>query len=337
MNNAQEMTFLGLGQLCDPIAKHFMHLPRPWCPTCYLEARAQGIPAWDPLYTYVRTTKICIWHMTPLMLACANCGRGQRHVPKFPFLDHCEHCGADLAEQQPGDQPDRKSLEELMWHAQAAADVIEQLTNGAGLSPDHFRQNLQALIDQHFSGVQDAFYRRLGCVTVRLWLRRYFTPTWASLLDVAYRLNIPPAQLASPQAPLTDPLYWRQLPKIYLDKPHHRPAKALLDRARSELLKDPLVTPIKDYFAIETVTAVARRLDMNAVMLRRHFPEEVKAYGAKRLRLRSVLKTSDLQDRVNRIRVAAAVLMEQGLPVTERNLKRTGLVKVSDMVQQHKL
>lgn len=234
------MTLHGLQPLCDPRAKHLMHPTRPWCPECYMEARAREVAAWDALYSYVRTSKVCVWHRRELLLCCTKCGLGQRYLPKFPFLDFCEHCGADLAKQ--GDEP-RPREEDLadakLWIARAAVDMVDNICRDQSMSADYFVRNVQRLMDEHFRGKEKPFALRLGLAgsSPKNWVKRGSAPTWSSLVDLGYRLDIPPAQLCSPDPALTDPQYWRQLPTASSDKPHVRPSSEVLVRVRSELVK----------------------------------------------------------------------------------------------------
>jgi hypothetical protein len=338
INFAREMTFLGLKDLCDPIGKHFMHLTRPWCGACYLEARSHGIPAWDPLYSYVRTSKVCVWHKAPFLFMCAKCNRGQRFLPKFPFLDHCEHCGADLAIQAAQDHPDGQSLDEHLWFAQAALDTIWHMSRGEALTAEHFGNNVLALMNRHFKGKERPFAVRLGIAGSgpKNWTKRGSAPTWASLVDLAHRLEIPPAQLGSAEATLTDPQYWRHRPAAALDQPHLRPAKALLRQVRAELRKEPVIIQNGRLFTVESLNALARRLNIKVALVKRHFPEETQKSIADRRHLRTLLRMEGIRERDERLHAAAAAVKQHGLPLTERNLKRTGLLKVSDLVQKHK-
>lgn len=338
INFARQMTFLGLERLCDPIGKHFMHPFRPWCADCYLEARSHDVPAWDPLYSYVRTSKVCIWHELPYMFACRKCSRGQRYVPKFPFLDLCEHCGADLASQMPDEQLDDRLLEEHLWFSHAARDIISHMRNGHDLTAENFAHNIRALMDMHFNGKERPFAVRLGIAGSgpKNWTKRGSAPTWTSLVDLAHRLDIPPSRLGSAQAALTDPQHWRHGAATVLDQPHLRPPIDLLRRIKAELLKEPIFCESGHKFTVEGINGLAKRLNVGVALLKRHFPEECKLSIAKRKKLRTLLGMANLEERDQRLHAAAAAVTAQGLPLTERNLKRTGLLRVNDLVQRHR-
>lgn len=327
-------TFAGLDQLCDPRCKHFLHMVRPWCPECYLEARQQGIPAWDALYTYPRTTKVCIWHETLLRFSCPKCSLGQRFVPKFPLLDYCEHCGADLTIRPSDAEQTVPELPQLLWMARAALNMIEALGSGATLSTSNFFSNVRNLIEVYFGGCEQPFARRLGLAesSPNNWLHRGSAPSWTSLVNLGYRLNIPLSQLGSPELPLTDPAYWHDGPVQSLDRPHFRPTETKLHEIREALQKRLSIQDVASVRSLEGIPRMAKRLKVSPGTIKRHFPEEYAQLIDQGQRLRA--STKELRERQKEERLAAAVAAakESQLPATARNLKKTGKIKVSDIV-----
>ena len=337
---AHRMTLGGMSAVCDPRAKHLLHPTRPWCSECYREARERGVPAWDPLYTYLRTTKVCVWHGRPLRFCCSVCGMGQRYLPKFPFLDFCERCGADLATLDVDDSGDDFQLLEVkQWIARAALDMIDNLSRESELTSANFANNVRALIQTHFHGMERPFATRLGLAgsSPKNWLKRGSTPTWSSLVDLAYRLDIPPAQLCSVEPALTDPQYWRQLPPASLDRPHVRPSADDLARVRAELLRRLELEGVEDILQLEGLPRLAKRLQVSLGVLKRNFPDECSRLVAQRAQVRSEMRAATAEGRAERISAAVAVVAEQGRPLTSRNLKETGHLRVSDLVTSHAL
>jgi hypothetical protein len=332
---AHRMTLGGLAAVCDPRAKHLLHQTRPWCPECYREARERTVPAWDALYTYLRTTKVCAWHALPLRFCCSKCGMGQRYLPKFPFLDFCERCGADLADLGSRESSeDPKLLEAKQWIVRAALDMIDNLSRDSGLTSANFFRNVRALMEAHFRGLERPFAVRLGLAgsSPKNWLKRGSAPTWSSLVDLAYRLDIPPAQLCSGEPALTDPQYWRRLPAASLDKPHVRPAVEDLARVRTELLRRLELKDVEDILQIEGLPRLAKRLQVSLGVLRRNFPEECVRLVAQRAEALRVRGTAAAEARTQRMSAAVTAVVEQGRPLTSRNLKKTGQLQVSDVV-----
>lgn len=335
IEGALRMTLRGLELICDPKAKHLMHPTRPWCPECYREARDRRLPAWDALYTYVRTTRVCVWHRSNLRFCCEQCRLGQRYLPRFPFLDYCEHCGADLATQRVDPAIRGSSTEEATgWIARAALDMIDSLGRGHNLATQHFARNVQGLMNRHFGGKETPFAARLGLAasSPKNWLKRGSAPTWSSLVDLGYRLDIPPAQLCSPEPALTDPQYWRKLPSAVLDKPHVRPSAELLARVKCELSSRLGLQGIIPGAQLEGLPRLAKRLQVSLGVLKRNFPEECSLLVAQRVEIRRTSREAALRERDQRMSEAVVAVAEQGLPITGRNLKRTGRLKVSDVI-----
>lgn len=335
---AHRMTLCGLGAVCDPRAKHLLHPTRPWCPECYLEARERNVPAWDALYAYLRTTKVCAWHGGRLVFCCSKCGMGQRYLPKFPFLDYCERCGFDLAVPVAGRaDEDQQLLGAKQWIARAALDMIDNLARDSALTAENFVCNVRALMEAHFRGMERPFALRLGLAgsSPKNWLKRGSAPTWSSLVDLAYRLDIPPAQLCSVEPALTDPQYWRQLPPASLDKPHVRPSTDDLTRVRSELQRRLELEDSEDMLQVEGLPRLAKRLQISLGSLKRNFPDECARLVAQRAQMLSKKRVVAAGARAQRISAAVAAVAEQGRPLTSRNLKGTGHLRVSDMVTSH--
>jgi hypothetical protein len=332
---AHRMTLCGLESVCDPRAKHLLHPTRPWCSDCYLEARDRAVPAWDALYTYLRTTKVCAWHGRDLAFCCSKCGLGQRYLPKFPLLDYCEHCGADLATQRSEQAGDvSQSLDAKRWIARAALDMIDCLARNTGLTSENFVRNVQGLMEQHFHGQERPFALRLGLAgsSPKNWLKRGSSPTWSSLVDMAFRLDIPPAQLCSVEPALTDPQYWRHLPPASLDKPHVRPTVEALDRVRTELRRRLGLAYVEDAAQLEGLPRLAKRLQVSLGVLKRNFPDECAQLVAQRAATLQANRALNRGARAQRVSDAVAAVEDQGLPLTSRNLKGTGRLRVSDMV-----
>lgn len=338
IERASRMTLVGLESVCDTRAKHLLHSTRPWCPECYLEARERSVPAWDALYTYLRTTKVCVWHGGPLVFCCVKCGMGQRYVPKFPFLDYCECCGADLAVPLAGQaNDDHRQREAKQWIARAALDMIDKLSRDTELTVAKFSGNVRALMVAHFQGMARPFALHLGLAgsSPKNWLDRGSAPTWSSLVDLAYRLDIPPAQLCSAEPALTDPQYWRQLLPASLDRPHVRPSADCLARVQAELQRRLELEDFEDILQIEGLPRLAKRLQVSLGVLKRNFPEECARLVAQRSRILRAKQAATNGARAQRMSAAIAVVAEKGLPLTSRNLKSTGHLWVSDLVNIH--
>lgn len=202
---------------------------------------------------------------------------------------------------------------------------------------ENFVCNVRALMGAHFRGMERPFALRLGLAgsSPKNWLKRGSAPTWSSLVDLAYRLDIPPAQLCSVEPALTDPQYWRQLPPASLDKPHVRPSTDDLTRVRSELQRRLELEDSEDMLQVEGLPRLAKRLQISLGSLKRNFPDECARLVAQRAQMLSKKRVVAAGARAQRISAAVAAVAELGRPLTSRNLKGTGHLRVSDMVTSH--
>jgi len=227
---------------------------------------------------------------------------------------------------------------ERMWAASAGVDLIEALNRGQDLNVGHFVRNLRLLAGQHCCGSVSRLANRIGLAVGSLqnWVARGESPSWSTLVDLGYRLDIPPTQLGSAVLPLTDPGHWRRQPPPNFDRPHARPSADLLERLKIELREGPRLIPGNRSFIVEGLGRVAKRFQTNTSMLKRHFPVEREGYIAERRQIQLKLNAQGSEARLARLKAAAQAVSAQGLPLTIRNLKQTGLLKVSDYVSTGK-
>lgn len=336
ISNPAEMTFLFLSNLCDKKAKHFLHKIRHWCPQCYLDARLTNIPAWDPLYWAPSTTTVCLIHETSLQKTCPTCTKVQRHLPKFPFLDFCEYCGADLAfKGEASCEP--QQLDERMWFARAALELIESQA-GTSLSRENFSSNLRNAITTHTAGKTSQFAKMTGInlCSLRNWQHAASAPTWSNFMDVSYRLNVPPAQIADQSAVFFDSTKFNCNPSLQLDKQHNHLPKKKLEEARNaftQLLNSPIDVWT---FRRDTIFGILKRFDICYQTFQRNFSDLFEEFSKKRKEADECRKGLTRAARLKRVRSARMELADKNLTPSVRNLKDSGMVKVSDVVPPHR-
>jgi len=207
---------------------------------------------------------------------------------------------------------------------------------GRAVTVENFRLNITNLQEKHFDGKAHRFAKRLGLAgsSPKGWLKRGSSPTWASLVDLGFRLDIPPIRLGHPELELTDPSFWHHRPVATLDRPHVRPSQSKLIDIGATLLgrlraSDPEVS-------LEGLPKLAKTLEISLGVLKRHFPTECQALIEKR---KAIVKAKGDVRRVaqgRRIAAATAAVLSKELPVTTRNLRLTGLMTVADLTKSTK-
>lgn len=330
---AHKLTAVGLEAICDPKGKHFMHTERPWCPSCYLEARRAGSPVWDPLYTYARSSTVCVWHEKGLRFSCLHCKRGQRLIPRTPFLDLCEFCGADLAAQPHPSDGEQASTKDL-WFARAFMDLIEAMGRCEVLSAANFLRSVIAIRDTHFGGGTRTLSvgLRLAKSSAKNWIERGSRPTWMSLVDLGWRLDISPTQLVGSSLSLTEPSLWRIDDAQVLDREHRR--RTVLELRRlGRMLRQIVRGEIDEIPSGVGLRAIARRLGVTPGFLGRKFPQTAQAVINQRKEQQEALAARRDSEKIARIETVRAALAGQGLPDTTRNLRRIGGLSVSELIE----
>lgn len=330
--NAEEMTFLCISDLCDSRAKHFLHKVRHWCAQCYMESRQAKEPAWDPLYWAPTTTTICLAHKTLLQKICPHCERTQRHLPKFPFLDFCEYCGFDLATSAAITCDPAESRQRL-WLANAALDLLKN-RHHIMLSRENFSLRLNEAMNICSNGTFEDFARTIGISTCNLrnWQLKSAAPTWSNFIDISYRLNTPAIQLAGPGSLIFDPSNLNYKTTLRLDKQHRHLPKEKLDEVRkviTELLNAPI-----DIWVLrrENITSILKQFDICYWTFKRNLGDLADAISKKHEEANKFRKGLTVAGRIKRLHSAHSKLAEMDLTPSVRNLKKSGMVKVSDVI-----
>jgi len=332
ISDPEEMTFFSISNLCDQKAKHFLHKGRHWCAQCYIESRKAGESAWDPLYWAPATTKICLVHKTLLREACPQCARPQRHLPKFPLLDFCEYCGFDLASEDPN-PCNPEQLNQQIWLANDLLDLIKNHHNII-LSRENFSSHINEAIRTCSNGSFRDFSLKTGinAVNIRNWQLRSVAPTWSNVIDVSYRLNTPLTQLAGPTNLFFDPENFNYKKKLRLDKRHRCLSKEKireLRKATIEILKTPIDVW---FFRRGNISAILKQFDISLWTFQRHLGDLADEISAKRKESAEFRKQFNAEERRRRLRNARDKLAEMELVPSVRNLKKSGMVKVSDVI-----
>jgi len=89
-------TCLPWSECFDPRAHTLLKPHRVWCGACFLQDLAERRRPYIRLYWRLGSVAACVLHRTQLSYCCHVCGRLQSHLPRLPFCDRCNHCGALL-------------------------------------------------------------------------------------------------------------------------------------------------------------------------------------------------------------------------------------------------
>lgn len=264
---AQSMTLLGADAFVAENSKRLLRRSRAWCPRCYLDQRANGQDSWDSLYTYLHTAEVCLLHRVSLRSSCPNCRASQPFIPRLPFLDNCDTCGADLAVAADTLPLGRSWLEQRLWTARCGEQLIRALHSGELLSVENLHKNLRAIAGVHFNGHVVSMSVALGLpkYLLNILIRTYQLVPWQALVELSYKFQVGADRLLSPQVEITHPEQWKRWSQIlWISKEDWREQ---VRRALAEELANSQAVPLRPL-------EVCRMLGVRMRSLIEQFPEE---------------------------------------------------------------
>jgi hypothetical protein len=119
---------------------------------------------------------------------------------------------------------------------------------------------------------------------------------------------------------------------VQLDKQHRRLPKKKLDEARAAIVQ-LLESPI-DIWTLgrATIFATLKQFGICYQTFQRNFPDLYETFSKRRSEAAEYRKELSKLTRLERVRIAQEKLLEMGLTPSARNLKKSGMVRVSDVV-----
>jgi hypothetical protein len=227
-----------------------------------------------------------------------------------------------------------RTLNDELWFSRAAMHLIETLQSGVLLSANNFARNIQLLIDQYFQGNRQQFAKKLGVAGSgpKNWIDRGSYPSWASIADLGFRMEIPPTQLAAADLPMTDPTYWRYIDPLVLDSPHIRPAAETLEAARAALNQSINMARADPTSLPDSIEVITKKLGVRRSLLKRHFPEEFSVLVNLRSSAAQYLSQKANAERSERLALATRDIVASGYSPTSRRLKLQKGIKMSDVI-----
>ena len=270
--NAQFLTLHPLRSLCENNARGLQKQFMEWCPECWRLDRETGESPYVRLYWLVESTKICIIHNHRLSTYCPACGEVKLQFPKFPRQWICDKCGEDLSKPDEKHVPDsfttkdawvsnaiyrlieRVYSDELVLDQFIVAKAIRRLIYGSKLSPIEFCQRLN-IEPKSIKNMLDPERR----------------PYFLAVLDLCYRLDLPPAQFLFDKDVLTATELWRTLPKPAFT------SKVNLDHKKKSFIRNELLKLISNNPKPPIrVSHIAKKYEITHTILQYNFPNEYK-------------------------------------------------------------
>jgi hypothetical protein len=298
---------------------------RKWCPACYEDALDRGSPVYDQLAWTIRGFDCCPEHDVFLEKICPHCHKGPFQIlTGHDVAGFCPYCSKWLgtsASEHHGQL--RPGSDYSLWMARSILTIMERNeTQGVMLSYPYSR-TISKLIDQHFEGSAVEFGKWLGRPksVIYGWRQRDVFPSWEAWHQLSYCFSIPLRELITGDidAPTLSPPRTLPQPRVSARrKPKRRRWEKIGRFLRSVLQeKEP---------GFDSLTAVARRLQVSSRCLRRQFPKECaalsKRLAAQRQREFALVREKSRLALMTAICEAIDLLCSHGRNLTRRNIER---------------
>lgn len=307
------LTFLPWAETLTP--QRLLKFNRAWCPDCYLDWRADGLPIYEPLLWSMSSVSLCPCHQKHLVQLCPypDC---QAKLPIFASHfrpGYCTKCSRWLGVVDPSRT---LSDEERNWQTYVAKAIGNLLANNANVQMKPHLKNIPLAIRAcraRYGGAWKLSNKlHLSNRTLNAWLRGKQIPQIESLIRVCYFCGVPLHELltADPKKIILKTLKPRSLPDI-LSPTKDRRSRTVLNvecvrRKMVEVLESTEEPP-------PSMRQVGKRLNYSPRELREHFPDLNRAICERRKEYRRICCEQKLSIFKSEIRQAILKINSQGL------------------------
>ncbi len=325
--NSQFLTLYPLRYLCEDNARGLQKQHMEWCPECWKEDRESGESPYVRLYWLVESTKICVVHDHRLSTYCPACGDVKLQFPKFPRQWICDKCGEDLSKPDEKHIPDNFTTKDA-WVSHAIYRLIERVYSDE-LVLDQFivAKAIRRLIQgSKLSQIEFCHKLNIESKSIKNMLDPKRRPYFLALLDLCYRLDIPPDQFLLDKDVLTSAELWRGLQKpAFTSKVNlnHKKKSHIRDELKKILADNP-TPPIR-------VSHLAKKFDISYTCLQYNFPDEYRELRTRWTQWDKNYRKNNHTARLEHFASAVFSLTKHGIYPSERKLRDLELVLPSDL------
>lgn len=313
---------------------------RAWCPDCFIESQAMGLPIYEPLLWNVKAVSVCLRHQRALLERCPypDCRAELPVLASHLRPGYCSKCSRWL-----GVMTDLSNISQTsnQWHWQVwAAEMIgELLSHNTDLTITPHLRNIPNLItavrEQVAHGNMQNLARRLQLSywTLYAWHSGKQIPQLESLLRLCYCCKVSLYEMFTLPCGI---LHWgkleiRSLPDILNPNRNRRHPIPMDLVSIQQHLEDVLTQEEQPPPSMRTV---AKRLNYSPRELREHFPELSRAISKRRRNYHTVRREQRILQLKDEIRQAILKIHSQGLYPTSH---RVGLLLSNPAVMRDRL
>jgi len=198
-DNLEDGTFLHWLPLLDPHGGGLLHSLHRWCPSCLAEASDTGEAVGYDLLWSCGVVSHCAIHLTSLVSECPACGARQPFLSQSSSYGRCHACRGLLGRR--GGLWDAGTITpQERFNLDAVAAMVSLGAEAKRLaSPRALATALGGLAKAYFDGVIARFEEALGIPkTLSAWINGAARPRLSTLIEVCFRIGVPPTDLLSP-------------------------------------------------------------------------------------------------------------------------------------------
>lgn len=282
-----------------------------WCPSCYHDWKDEGLPLYQPLYWMLQAVTICPHHQRQLEERCPQCQKRQSAIATQSRAGFCTQCMTWLGSPCEAEQRPDATQEEHDWQAWVSG-VIKELIQASISSSPLAWECLAVGLSAGFTIRKEEKSQLIRSRLLRhSWINGTNLPSFMSLLELCYALNVSPLQLIT-----TDPEILGEVIQIRqrsrpLQPPQH-PARSSVDRkqARKAILRELTIRKRKPTLAR---SQLERRLGLPHGVLKRWFPRESASLAARYREYCAERSRRKVAQHCQEVRQVTIALHEQGM------------------------
>jgi transcriptional regulator with XRE-family HTH domain len=285
-----------------------------WCSACYDDWQQNSKPIYQPLLWVLQVMKICPHHRKQLEEQCPSCHMSQSVLTdKITQPGHCTQCNAWLGVLPGSDNSNDIDDEVFNWQVWVM-NVVEELLQvsdslGSALQWGRFRIGLISCIGAVGGVSRLAHLTDINPSRPSQWANGKLTPSFKSLLEFCYKLNISPLQIiAVDQSALKEMLQVKRTGQIlHFEKQAHGSG----DRAHAlEILQEVLDGRVPP----RSVSQITRETGVSRNTLLYHFPQECRGVSALYMAASSEKAKQRATCACDEVRRVTRALSDQAIP-----------------------
>lgn len=325
--DSRYLTLLPLEYLSDYRGRGFLKSHMAWCDECWKEDMELTSQPYVRLYWLVQNVKICTTHRRRLSEYCPICGEIKSQYPTSPRQWLCDHCGSSLYLGDNDGQVENFTQEEE-WAAFAVFRLIERThVEKRKIGATSVSRALTRLLKGHnLNSVELSHRLNIDHKVVDRLISGPSRPHFPVILDLCYRLDIPPDQFIFDLDNLTDIDIWRTLSKpafIAVSRLSDRKKKALHRSLQKALIENP-TPPVR-------VSHLAQKHGISYTAISAHFPREFSELRKRWVAWDRKQRRCSNTERLQNISDSVFSLVRHGVYPSERKLRDLGYVIASDL------